>query len=143
MSFVAVVYDLCGAFRQSARSHTNNGAPSKRRVAWIGLDLNSQVRARLGDVDAVGELLDAKAFSKRRLSLFEVLANNGKVKVQADNRLGIGVDCLAADDRKLNSLRLEDVKKLFQETRLVPCHSLPKSGGLHESLVVAESAQGA
>ena len=70
----------------------------KIEVAGIGLNLNPQVRFSLGQIDAMRKSFDRENLSTQHFDSFYVFSRYHNIQIQADQRLSVGVNCLAADN---------------------------------------------
>src|SRR5215208_3370776 len=127
---------------RSSRLATGSNMPNRRalhkdRVARVRLHLRPQVRAGRRDVQAVEEALHFEVLAQQRLDVGQLLRRDHEMQVEAHDRLGIGIDRLAADHAVADAVRLQQADQPLKQVRPVAHDGFPECQGFHQAALIA------
>lgn len=98
----------------------------KSSVAWIGLQLDAQIGAGLGNIQAVRKALDIEILRQARLEILELISRHHDMQIEADKRFHICVDALPTDDAITDSELAKHVDELFQQVDVIHRDGFPE-----------------
>lgn len=129
------ILDACDRQRK-AKNLARMGAIQKVAIARVRLNLNSQIRAGGGDVEAVWEFFDGETLFEKFSDFIELIDSHGEIEIKADQWFHVGVDSLTADYAKANATIVEQAQHSFEEIRFIHSDGFPEGKCFHGSAVL-------